>query len=145
LCSLREPNAVAVDAGYKTPYISKLLLDNQIRPVMPYTRPRTKDGYFKKHDYVYDEYYDVYICPNHEFPTYELTNRDGYKMYRSNPEACRNCLFINQCTESKDHTKRIIRQRKPLEYLMDNFPKSKVDTTFVDGDGVSHFLLCLLL
>lgn len=29
-------------------------------------------------------------------------------------------------------------QRKPLEYLMDNFPKSKVDKTFVDGDVLPY-------
>lgn len=39
------PRAVAVDAGYKTPYISKLLLDSEIEPAMPYTRPKTKDGF----------------------------------------------------------------------------------------------------
>ncbi|USB35141.1 IS1182 family transposase [Paenibacillus sp. YPG26] len=107
--SLGKPTAVAVDAGYKTPYISKLLIDDGIRPVMPYTRPRTKDGFFKKYDYVYDEHYDAYICPNHEFLTYELTNREGYKMYRSDPTICKDCPFLSQCTESKDFTKRISR------------------------------------
>jgi len=29
-------------------------------------------------------------------------------------------------------------QQKPLEYLMDNFPKSKVDRTFVDGDVLPY-------
>jgi hypothetical protein len=29
---------VAIDAGYKTPYISKLLMDVNIHPVMPYTK-----------------------------------------------------------------------------------------------------------
>lgn len=40
--------AVAVDAGYKTPYISKLLLESDILPSMPYKRPMTKEGFFKK-------------------------------------------------------------------------------------------------
>lgn len=104
-----KPEAVAVDAGYKTPYISKLLLDDGIRPVMPYSRPHTKDGFFKKYDYVYDEHYDAYICPNNEFLRYELTNRDGYQMYRSNPEVCKNCPFLKQCTESKNFIKRVSR------------------------------------
>ncbi|KAA5651972.1 transposase, partial [Pseudomonas aeruginosa] len=47
-----KPTAVAVDAGYKTPANAKSLLDKEIRPVMPYTRPRTKDGFFKKYEYV---------------------------------------------------------------------------------------------
>lgn len=34
--------------------------------VMPYKRPMTKKGFFKKSEYVYDEYYDCYLCPNNE-------------------------------------------------------------------------------
>ena len=34
-----------VDAGYKTPAIAKLLLDDGIKPVFPYKRPMTKDGF----------------------------------------------------------------------------------------------------
>ncbi|MDQ0341058.1 hypothetical protein J2S00_003902 [Caldalkalibacillus uzonensis] len=37
-----KPSAVALDAGYKTLHISKMLIDDHIRPVMPYTRPQTK-------------------------------------------------------------------------------------------------------
>ncbi|MDQ0341171.1 hypothetical protein J2S00_004015 [Caldalkalibacillus uzonensis] len=58
-----KPSAVALDAGYKTPHISKMLIDDHIRPVMPYTRPQMKKGFFQKNEYVYDEYYDCYICP----------------------------------------------------------------------------------
>lgn len=35
-------------------------------PVMPYKRPMTKSGFSKKHEYIYDEYNDCYICPNNE-------------------------------------------------------------------------------
>ena len=104
-----KPYAVAVDAGYKTPYIAKILIDEQVRPIMPYTRPQTKDGFFRKHEYVYDEYYDCYLCPNNQILTYETTTKDGYRIYRSNPEICRSCPFLHQCTASKNHTKRISR------------------------------------
>ena len=104
-----RPRAVAVDAGYKTPYICKILMDEQIRPVMPYTRPHTKKGFFRKSDDVYDEYFDCYICPNDQVLSYETTNKEGYRIYRSNPEVCRSCPFLRQCTESKDCTKRISR------------------------------------
>ena len=46
------------DAGYKTPAIAKLLLDKGIQPVFPYKRPMTKEGFFKKHEFADDEYYD---------------------------------------------------------------------------------------
>ncbi|MGC4379468.1 IS1182 family transposase, partial [Fictibacillus sp. Mic-4] len=104
-----KPTAVAVDAGYKTPFIAKYLMDQEIRPVMPYTRPRTKDGYFKKHEYVYDEYYDCYICPEQQVLPYRTTTRDGYKQYASDPEICKNCPFLDKCTQSKNHQKLIHR------------------------------------
>lgn len=104
-----KPKTVAVDAGYKTPYIAKTLLDSEIRPVMPYTRPQTKKGFFRKHKYVYDEYYDCYICPANEVLTYETTTREGYQMYKSDPQVCSQCPLREQCTESKDATKRISR------------------------------------
>lgn len=36
-----------VDAGYKTPAITKMLLDDGVKPVFPYRRPMTKDGFFQ--------------------------------------------------------------------------------------------------
>ncbi|WP_420850689.1 transposase, partial [Paenibacillus lutrae] len=30
-------------------------------------------------------------------------------MYRSNPERCKSCSFLKQCTESKDFKKRVSR------------------------------------
>lgn len=104
-----KPDAVAVDAGYKTPYISKYLLDEGVRPVMPYTRPHTKDGLLRKHEYVYDEYYDCYLCPAGQVLTYETTTRDGYRMYRSDPKICFHCPLRSQCTESREAEKRVSR------------------------------------
>lgn len=40
-------------------------------------------GFFKKYEYVYDEYYDCYICPNNQVLSYRTTNRDGYREYKS--------------------------------------------------------------
>lgn len=104
-----KPDAVAVDAGYKTPYISKYLLDEGVRPVMPYTRPHTKDGLLRKHEYVYDEYYDCYLCPAGQVLTYETTTRDGYRMYRSDAKICFHCPLRSQCTESREAVKRVSR------------------------------------
>ncbi|WP_410747494.1 transposase, partial [Clostridium neonatale] len=74
-----------------------------------YKRPMTKQGFFKKYDYAYDEYYDCYICPNNQILKYSTTNRDGYKEYKSNKKTCDNCPFLNQCTQSKNHVKVICR------------------------------------
>ncbi len=97
------------DAGYKTPAIAKLLLDENILPLFPYTRPMTKEGFFKKYEYVYDEYYDSYICPGNQMLNYRTTNRDGYREYKSCGSSCASCPYLVQCTESKDHVKTVTR------------------------------------
>ena len=70
---------IVVDAGYKIPAIAKLLIDDNVIPIMPYKRPMTKYGFFKKYEYVYDEFYDCYLCPNDKILKYSTTNREGYR------------------------------------------------------------------
>jgi hypothetical protein len=96
---------IVADAGYNSPAICREVYVNNVTPVLPYMRPRTKKGFFKKYEYVYDEYYDVYICPNEKILPYKSTTRDGYREYKSNPKECVNCPLLNQCTGSKDHQK----------------------------------------
>ena len=97
------------DAGYKTPAIAKLLIDKEIQPLFPYKRPMTKEGFFKKYEYAYDEYYDCYICPNNQVLKYSTTNRDGYREYKSCGGQCAGCPYLSQCTESKNHVKTVTR------------------------------------
>ncbi len=96
-----------VDAGYKTPAIARPLLDDGVKPVFPYKRPMTKDGFFKKYEYVYDEYNDCYICPADQVLRYSTTNRDGYKEYKSCKHICADCEYLSQCTASKEHQKTV--------------------------------------
>lgn len=100
---------LVADAGYKTPAIAKMLIDDGINPLFPYTRPMTKDGFFRKSDYVYDEYYDCYICPNDQTLNYSTTNREGYREYKSRSYICSKCPYLAQCTGSKDHVKLVTR------------------------------------
>lgn len=97
------------DAGYKTPGIAKLLIDDGIKPLLPYKRPMTKKGFFKKHDYVYDEYYDCYICPDNRMLSYCTTNREGYREYKSCGAVCAGCPYLSQCTGSREHVKVVTR------------------------------------
>ena len=92
---------VSVDAGYKTPWIAKKIIDDGRIPSMPYKRPMTKKGFYRKHEYVYDEYYDCVICPENKILKYSTTNRDGYREYKSNPCDCSKCPNRNKCTESQ--------------------------------------------
>ena len=104
-----NPQMVVADAGYKTPAIAHRLLEDGIQPLFPYTRPKTKEGFFGKHEFAYDEYYDCYICPGAHILTYSTTNRSGYKEYKSCGEHCAECQCLSKCTESKDHVKLITR------------------------------------
>lgn len=100
---------LVADAGYKTPAIAKLLIDDGIKPLFPYKRPMTKEGFFRKHEFVYDEYYDCYICPNNKTLKYSTTNREGYREYKSLGYLCESCPYLKQCTESKEHVKLLTR------------------------------------
>ena len=69
----------------------------------------TKQGYFKKYEYVYDEFYDCYLCPNNKILKYLTTNRDGYREYKSNAYDCKNCIYVKKCTNSKTNQKILTR------------------------------------
>ena len=100
---------VCLDSGFNTAAICHMIIQSERIPYLPYKRPMTKKGYFKKYEYVYDEKLDIYICPNIKDLVYTTTNREGYKVYKSNPKDCINCPYLSQCTQSKNHTKTIMR------------------------------------
>ena len=103
------PEMVIMDAGYRTPAIAHELLTDGILPLLPYKRPMTKKGFFKKHEYVYDEYYDCYICPEDHILTYRTTDREGYREYKSCADHCAHCPSLRRCTHSKSHVKTVTR------------------------------------
>ena len=100
---------VVGDTAYKTPAIAHLLKGKGMKLLSTYSRPKTKDGFFAKHEYVYDEYYDCYICPNNQILSYSTTNRDGYREYKSCGSICAGCPYLAQCTHSKNHVKTVTR------------------------------------
>jgi transposase len=101
--------SIVADAGYVTPHIAKHCFDHGTVPVLPYKRPMTRKGYFRKHEYAYDEYYDCYLCPQDQVLSYQRTDRDGYRMYASDPKYCCTCSERERCTQSRNHTKVITR------------------------------------
>ena len=90
------------DAAYITPHICKTIIDLEMIPAFPYTRLGYRKGYFKKYEFVYDEYNDIYICPNEKnlIPTGNI-NKGSYIVYKANPCDCAICPFKEQCTKSK--------------------------------------------
>ena len=99
----RFPNQiknVSLDAGYKSPAISREIIENGQKAFLPYTRIKGKKGYLKKYEFVYDEEYDFYICPNDKTLYYTTTNKEGYREYKSEVKDCENCPFKSRCTKS---------------------------------------------
>ena len=122
------PEKIIADAGYKTPAIAKMLIDDGIEPIFPYKCPMTKEGFFKKYEYVYDEYYDCYICPNNKILKYSTTNRDGYREYKSCSQDCEKCPYLHQCTESKSHVKVV------TQHIWDNYMEQCEDIRHTKGN-----------
>ena len=109
LARFPEIETVALDSGYKTPWIMKQIFDSGRKAATPYKRPMTKEGFFKKYEYVYDEHYDCILCPENQVLKYRTTNRDGYREYKSDPKICANCPSRFMCTESKNCQKIVTR------------------------------------
>jgi len=96
---------VVADAAYKTPWISKRIIDDGRIPVFPYKRPMSKTGFFKPYDYVLDEHFDCVICPQNQVLKYATTNRDGYREFKSKGYICQNCKAKHICTENSNNEK----------------------------------------
>lgn len=96
---------VVADAAYKTPWISKRIIDGGRIPVFPYKRPMIKKEFFKLYDYVLDEYFDCVICPQNQILNYSTTNRDGYREFKSKGYICQNCNAKHICTENSKKRK----------------------------------------
>ena len=104
-----EMRYVVADAGYKTPWICKRVIDDGIIPVLPYKRPMGKDGFFRPYEYIYDEYFDCVLCPENRVLSYSTTNRDGYREFKSCSNTCENCPSLNKCTANSTHTKTVLK------------------------------------
>jgi len=102
LAKFPEVKIAALDAGYKTPWIMKQIFDSGRKAATPYKRPMTKDGFFRKYEYVYDEYHDCILCPENQVLRYNRTDRDGYRLYKSDQRVCIDCPSRHTCTESKN-------------------------------------------
>lgn len=100
---------IAADAGYKTPWIAKKVLDDGRIPVFPYKRPMTADYGYKWYEYVYDEYNDWIVCPAYSDLSYATTNREGYREYKSKACRCKQCPTLEKCTHSKSCQKTVTR------------------------------------
>ena len=90
------------DAAYLTSHICKTIIDLDMIPSLPYSRLGYRKEMFKKWEFTYDEFNDIYICPNEKdlIPT-GTYDKNGYMAYKADKNDCCNCPFKSQCTKSK--------------------------------------------
>ena len=93
----QDAQFIVMDAGYKTPWITKKILDDSRVPILPYTRKGYKDGQFRPWEYEYDAVTDSFTCPQGETLRHTTTDREGKRIYRSTPSICRNCPCREKC------------------------------------------------
>lgn len=105
----KEITFETLDAGYKTPAICRTIIEDRKIPLMPYSRPKGSKNLMNKKEFTYDSEKDIYICPNKEELKYSTVTKEGYKIYKSNPEKCKNCPLKEKCTKSKTNQKSISR------------------------------------
>lgn len=104
-----EMKCVVADAGYKTPIFIHFLSQLHLRPVLPNTRLKGKKGLISKNQFLYDKYYDCYICPQDQMLKFSTVTHEGYREYKSNPKECACCQLLEECTKSKNHQRVITR------------------------------------
>lgn len=141
-----------LDAGYKTPAICREIIEDEKIPLLPYTVPKGKKELFKTKEFVYDEYNDIYICPNNEELKYTTTTKEGYKQYKSNPKKCESCPLKDKCTKSKNNQKIIsvhvwhkyVEQANELRYSetwKEIYPERKKTIERIFGDCKENMCL----
>ena len=97
--SFPEVKFVTMDAGYKTPWIAKKVLEHSRIPILPYTRYKGKKDKFKPWDFTYDAATDSFTCPRGHELRHTTTSKEGKRTYRSSPKICKDCpckLFVAQ-------------------------------------------------
>jgi hypothetical protein len=101
--------AVALDAGHLTNPICKALADRNIFGVIAHRRFKPIHGLFPKWKFAYNAETDTYSCPNGQTITYNTTDREGYRHYKSNAKECARCPLLKQCTRGNNLQKTITR------------------------------------
>ncbi|EAQ6393054.1 IS1182 family transposase [Salmonella enterica] len=149
--------AVALDSGYLTTPICRGLQSRKIFAVIAHRRFHSKQGLFPKWKFTFDAERNRYVCPaNHEL-NYRTTDRKGYRQYTSNPEHCKNCPLLDQCTQSRNHRKVVTRHvwEDSKDWVRNNrlsksgkqlYRKRKetIERSFADAKELHGFRYCRL-
>ncbi|MGY3917436.1 transposase, partial [Aeromonas australiensis] len=118
-----DVEAVGLDAGYNNAPLCHGLVERGLaHSVIGYCRPSKRKGMLAKREYRYDAQQDCYHCPQNEILRYQTTNGEGYRLYASDPDKCRECPLRAQCTRSEKGLKQLSRHvwQKDRERIAEN-------------------------
>ena len=114
--SFPEVKFVTMDAGYKTPWIAKKVLEDSRIPILPYTRYKGKNDRFRPWDFTYDLLNDSFICPRGHELRHSTTSKEGKRTYRSSTKICKDCPCRTVCG-ANENGQRILTTHIWQEYL----------------------------
>ncbi|BDP54875.1 hypothetical protein EfmJHP35_27990 [Enterococcus faecium] len=76
---------------------------------MPYSRPKGKKGLLSKNEFLYDEYFDCYICPQDQMLAFSTVGNLHWLNAGISFVNGEYVPLLNQCTKSKNHQRVITR------------------------------------
>lgn len=82
------PITLEIDFRYITSFNAHYLLQKSILAAIPYIRTNRYPCLFISKEFVYDEYFNSYICPNNKLLTFKRTIQTGDRLYKSNSIIC---------------------------------------------------------
>ena len=107
---------ITMDAGYKTPWIAKKVLEDSRIPILPYTRYKGKKDKFRPWDFTYDAATDSFTCPRGHELRHTTTSKDGKRTYRSSTKICKECPCRTACG-ANEKGQRVLTTHIWQEYL----------------------------
>ncbi|WP_339318060.1 IS1182 family transposase [Paenibacillus sp. FSL R10-2734] len=149
--------AVALDSGYLTTPICRGLQSRKIFAVIAHRRFHPRQGLFPKWRFSFDREPNIYVCPASHELNYRTTDRKGYRHYASDPEHCKSCPLLDQCTQSRNHRKVVTRHvwEDSKDWVRNNrlsksgkhlYRKRKetIERSFADANELHGFRYCRL-
>ena len=103
-----EAEFITMDAGYKTPWIAKKILDDGRVPILPYTNHHLRRDIYKLWEYEYNPKDDCFICPHGGKLRHTTTDKEGKRTYRSDTKYCKDCPFKERCGANEKGQKNLI-------------------------------------
>lgn len=104
-----EPYAVGLDAGYNTNGLCRELHKLGIKGALGCRKDVHAKGRWSKHRFRYVEEYDCIVCPEGVILSYATTDREGYRHYKAQSQACADCPSKDKCLAPKQKAKEICR------------------------------------